>query len=121
MLKTIYKCDIPSKVKIGKNVGFPHDGMGVVIHPDAQIGDNVVVQHHVLIGEKNGTDVPIIGNNVVINPYAIIIGDVHVGDNCVIGDGSIVTKSIPANSVYYNKISPTIRELNSDEYKRITS
>ena len=41
----------------------------------------------------------IIGDNVVINPDVSTIENVHIGNNSVIGAGSIVTHDIPAYSV----------------------
>ena len=40
-----------------------------------------------------------IGNNIYIGRNVTILKGVEIGDNCIIGLGSIVTKSIPANSV----------------------
>lgn len=40
-----------------------------------------------------------IGNNVWIGGGVIVLPGVTIGDNCVIGAGSVVTKSIPANSI----------------------
>lgn len=40
-----------------------------------------------------------IGNNVWFGTNVTILKGVTIGDNCIIGAGSIVTKSIPANSV----------------------
>lgn len=40
-----------------------------------------------------------IGSNVFIGNDCIIMPGVRIGDNCVIGAGSVVTKSIPDNSV----------------------
>lgn len=91
----IYHCDIPMKLKMENRVKFIHKGLGVVISEGATIGNNVCIQHHVLIGEKNGTDFPVIEDNVVINPYSIIIGDVCIGKGSVIGAGCIVTRSTP--------------------------
>jgi len=115
----LYGCDIPKEVELGKNVHFPHKAMGVVIHPLTRIGDNVCIQHHVLLGEKNGTDAPVICDNVVINPYSVIIGNVTIGKNSVIGAGSIVTKDVPDNSVYYNRVTPVIKSITSEERKRL--
>lgn len=114
ILKRLYSCDIPRKVKFsGGGVTFPHNALGVVIHPNVKIGENVCIQHHVLLGQKeSSTDVPIIKDNVVIHSYSIIIGKVVIGKNSIIGAGSIVTKDVPENSVYYNKIVPVIKPLN---------
>ena len=40
-----------------------------------------------------------IGNNVFLGLDASIMGGVVIGDNCIIGASSVVTKSIPSNSV----------------------
>lgn len=40
-----------------------------------------------------------IGNNIYIGRDVTILKGVTIGDNCIIGLGSIVTKDIPANSV----------------------
>lgn len=40
-----------------------------------------------------------IGDNVYFGTNVIVLGGVTIGDNCVIGAGSVVTKSIPSDSV----------------------
>ena len=42
---------------------------------------------------------PIIGNNVEFNPGVVVAGDVSIGDNCILGAGTIVVKTIPENSI----------------------
>jgi acetyltransferase-like isoleucine patch superfamily enzyme len=41
----------------------------------------------------------IIGTNVFVGLNAIILPGVRVGDNCVIGAGAVVTKSVPSGSI----------------------
>jgi len=41
-----------------------------------------------------------IGNNVFIGQHVKILPGVTIGDNCIIGVGSIVTKNIDSNAVY---------------------
>ena len=44
--------------------------------------------------------IPVIsGRNVWVGANVSILPGVTIGDNCVIGAGSVVTHSIPANSV----------------------
>lgn len=40
-----------------------------------------------------------IGNNIWFGENVTVLKEVTIGDNCIIGFGSIVTKDIPANSV----------------------
>ena len=52
-----------------------------------------------------------IGKNVWIGANATIIGGVHIGDNSVIGAGSVVCKDIPANVVAAGNPCRVIREI----------
>lgn len=108
MVRFIYKCDVPRKTSTGR-ITFGHKGLGVVIHPETVIEDDVFIQHHVTIGiRKKGDGCPIIHKNVSIGAYAIILGPVQIGENTVIGAGSIVTHDIPPNSVFYNEKNDVI-------------
>ena len=40
-----------------------------------------------------------VGNNVWIGGNVIVLPGVSIGDNCVIGAGSVVTKDIPSGTV----------------------
>lgn len=120
VMKILYGCDIPRKTTIGKNVRFPHDGLGVVIHPNTVIGDNVTIQHHVTFGVNgfgNG-DSPVVHDNVVLQPYSIIAGGIDIGENSVIGAGSVVLHDIPANTVFFNKREEFSRPRNERDYKK---
>lgn len=44
-------------------------------------------------------DRPIIGNNVTLGASVTIIGEIHIGDNVIIGAGSVVVKDVPNNVV----------------------
>lgn len=55
-----------------------------------------------------------IGNNVWIGGNTTILPGVEIGDNTVIGAGSVVTKSIPSNAVAYGNPCRVQRYLNED-------
>lgn len=96
----IYNSSIPYECEIGKNTKLGYGGIAVVIHKKAKIGENCVISQCVTIGGKKGcTELPIIGNNVFIGAGANILGNITIGDNCIIGANSVVVKSIPSNSV----------------------
>lgn len=59
------------------------------------MGKNVNIQHAVTIKE-NERGVPIIGNNGIKGAMATIIGNIHIGDNVIIGAGA-VAKDVPKN------------------------
>ena len=52
-----------------------------------------------------------IGNNVWIGANAVILPGVSIGDNSVIGAGSVVTKDIPANVVAVGNPCKVLREI----------
>lgn len=83
---------------------FFHHGLGCVVHYNVIIGSNCKIFSNVVIGDKwsegkRTRTVPMIGNNVMIGSGAVIIGDISVEDNCIIGANAVVTKNIPAGSV----------------------
>ena len=96
--RLVFSCDIPYTVKIGKQLSLPHFGLGVVVHPNTIIGDNVKIYHQVTIGARNGKWNSIIGNNVLLGTGCKIWGDIHIGNNVQVGANSVVLKDLPDNS-----------------------
>ena len=52
-----------------------------------------------------------IANNVWVGAYSVILPGVSIGDNSVIGAGSVVTKDIPANVVAVGNPCKVLREI----------
>lgn len=99
-IRIFFAGDIPYKCKIGQGTTFPHDALGVVLHPDVVIGNNCKILHNVTIGGRSGfVKLPRIGNNVLVGTGVCILGDVSIGDNSIIGAGSVVLNNVPTNSV----------------------
>jgi putative colanic acid biosynthesis acetyltransferase WcaB len=94
--------DIPWKVRIGRRVVLFHS-FALVVNEGATLGDDCILRHGVTIGNKlaaNGeTSSPKVGNRVEFGAGCIVIGDLSVGDNSIIGAGAVVTKNVPANAV----------------------
>ena len=95
---------VSSKCQIGRGTVFFHHGLGCVVHYNAIIGTNCKIFSNVVIGAKWSDGIrtqsaPIIGNNVMIGAGAVILGDITVEDNSIIGANSIVTKNVPSGSV----------------------
>lgn len=59
-----------------------------------------------------------VGNNVFFGNNCIILPGVNIGDNVVIGAGSIVTKDIPSNSVVAGVPAKVIKSIN-DYYESL--
>lgn len=49
--------------------------------------------------QHTGMRETVIGKNVFIGCNALVLKGVHIGDNAVIGAGSVVTRDVPANCV----------------------
>ena len=120
LLEKLYCCEV-NCTEIDKSVLFAHHGRGCTIVA-SKICENVVIFQNVSIGTNlkynkinnvwENVGCPIIGRNVIIADGAKILGPVIIGENTVVGAGSIITKDIPANSIAYgiNKFKP------KDEY-----
>lgn len=98
IIRILFACDIHFKCKLGDGTILKHNGLGVVIHPKAVIGKNVLIYQNVSIAGRNNRGTPIIGNNVIIGAGACILGGISIGDNCRIGANAVVLSDIPENS-----------------------
>lgn len=78
---------------IGKGFSIAHYGL-CVINGGCQIGENFRVHEGVTIGSTNGSDAPVIGNNVFVGSGAKIIGAIKIADDVAIGAGAVVVKDI---------------------------
>ena len=103
--------DIHPGATVGEYFFIDH-GTGIVIGETTTIGNHVKLYQGVTLGAKsfeldeNGNPVknikrhPDIGNHVVIYANATILGgDTVIGDHCVIGGNTWLTRSVAAGSV----------------------
>lgn len=96
--RIIYSADIPYTCAIGKGVVFAHNGLGVVIHDNAVIGDKCKIYQGVTIGGRNNRGFPTLEKNVVVGANALILGGITIGENATIGAGAIVINDVPQNT-----------------------
>ena len=92
--------EIHPGAKIGKKVFIDH-GMGVVIGETAEIGNNCLLYQGVTLGgtgKSHGKRHPTLKSNVVVGAGAKVLGSIIVGPNTRIGAGSVVVRSVQANS-----------------------
>ena len=64
-----------------------------------KIGRNFVIKNNVTIGNKGFNEKPIIGDNVEVNVNSVVFGKIQIGDNVIIGAGTVLNKSVPSNSI----------------------
>lgn len=116
-----------SGIYINSNVTFVDDG-DIYVGDDCLIAPNVVIctsGHPVLpVLRKNHCvfNLPVhIGRNVWIGSGSQIMPGVTIGDNTVIGAGSVVTRDIPADCVAFGvpcRVIRTIGEKDRQYYYR---
>src|SRR5580704_16165263 len=92
--------EIHPAAQIGRRVFIDH-GMGVVIGETAIVGNDVLMYQGITLGgtgKERGKRHPTIEDNVVIGSGAKILGNITVGRNCRIGAGSVVLRNVPEDS-----------------------
>ena len=89
--------EIHPGAQIGQGVFIDH-GMGVVIGETAIVGDYSLIYQGVTLGgtgKEIGKRHPTIGKKVVVGAGAKVLGNINIGDNVRIGAGSIVLNHVP--------------------------
>lgn len=98
-----------AKVTIGKNVMFaPNVSIytaGHPVHPDSRNS-----------GYEYGIPITI-GDNVWMGGNSVVLPGVHIGNNVVIGAGSVVTKDIPDNVIAAGNPCRVIRAITEADRK----
>ena len=92
--------EIHPGAQIGRRVFIDH-GMGVVIGETAEVGDDVTLYHGVTLGGTSwgkGKRHPTLGKGVVIGAGAKVLGPIVVGDGAKIGSNAVVVKDVPPNA-----------------------
>ena len=95
-------CCIPDlKRLLNNNTTFIHP-VGIVISKNTVIGKNCAIYQNVTIGDgkenpQTKRKAPIIGDNVYIYANAVVIGGINIGNNVIIGAGSVVLNDVEDN------------------------
>jgi serine O-acetyltransferase len=92
--------EIHPGAQIGRRLFIDH-ASGVVIGETAIVGDDVTLYQGVTLGgtgKEHGKRHPTIENGVVAGSGAKILGNITVGKNSRIGAGSVVLRSVPEDS-----------------------
>jgi serine O-acetyltransferase len=91
--------EIHPGAQLGQGVVIDH-GMGVVIGETAIVGDHTLIYQGVTLGgtgKEVGKRHPTVGRHVVIGAGAKVLGNITIGNFSRIGAGSIVLKNVPAH------------------------
>lgn len=90
--------EIHPGAQIGKGVFIDH-GMGVVIGETAIVGDYSLIYQGVTLGgtgKETGKRHPTLGENTVVGAGAKVLGNLQIGNNVRIGAGSVVLRDVPS-------------------------
>lgn len=93
--------EIHPGAQIGRRVFIDH-GMGVVIGEMAEVGDDCTIYQGVTLGgtslAKGAKRHPTLENGVIVGAHACVLGGFTVGAGARVGSGAIVTKPVPAGA-----------------------
>ena len=128
-IESPFYCDYGYNIEVGDNF-YTNFNCTILDVGKVIIGDNVMLAPNVAIytaghpihpdsrnsGYEYGISITI-GNNVWIGGNTVVNPGVNIGDNAVIGAGSVVTKDIPANVIAVGVPCRVIREITEADRK----
>ncbi len=123
LIEAPFRCDYGYNITVGKRFYANFDCVFLDVCP-IRIGDGTMLGPGVHLYtathpldskaratyKESGQSVTI-GNNVWIGGRAIILPGVNIGDDCVVGAGSVVTKDVPARMLVVGNPARIVRKL----------
>jgi len=117
--------EIHPGAQIGKRLFIDH-GMGVVIGETTIIGDDCLLYQGVTLGgtgKERGKRHPTLGNNVIVSAGAKVLGSIIIGNNVIIGAGAVVIDPVPDDCTVVGVPGRIVRikgeRVLSDEFHRM--
>jgi serine O-acetyltransferase len=121
MLKHYRHCygfQLYPSTRVGRGLYLGHFGT-IIVNSNAVLGDNVNLAPGVVIGQANRgkrKGIPTIGNRVWIGANAVLVGDIRVGDDALIGPGAYVNFDVPERAVVIGNPGSIVSYSGTDEY-----
>ena len=108
----LHKALLPAEAIVGDGLILEHYALGVVIHPQVEIGSGCRIYHHVTLATATWIGSPhkiVIGDKVTIGAHSIVVArpnaTLRIGDGAYVGAGSVVTRDIPAGEVWAGNLA----------------
>lgn len=92
--KIATSCDISTPLP--RSTELPHP-VGIVVGGEVEVGRNVRIQQNVTLGRPApdpDAGYPTVGDDVRIGSGAVVLGDVDLGEGCVVGANSVVLDDV---------------------------
>ena len=114
-------------ISVGSNCWI---GLHNILMGPLRIGDNFSTGPHVkILGprhavfqyENQDRSETVIGNNVAITTGAILLYGVHIGDNAIIGPGSVVNKDVKAGAYVFGTPARDLTKLINFDHRQVSS
>ena len=103
-------------IRVGKGTNIQENScLHVSVGSKLTVGDNVTVGHGVTL---HGCTIE---DNVLVGMGSIVMDDAHIGRDCIIGAGSLVTqrKEFPPRTLIMGRPARAVRELADDEIEKM--
>jgi serine O-acetyltransferase len=96
-----FSAHVPAGATIGERCELGYGGLGIVIHSDAVIGNDVLISPGVVIGGRSELKgVPVIEDGVKIGCGAKVLGPIRIGAGANIGANAVVVHDVaPGDTV----------------------
>jgi serine O-acetyltransferase len=100
--------EIYYSAEVGESFKINH-GMGTVIGARSLIGENATFHHGITLGDKSGGR-PSLKNNVIVYAGAMILGNITIGNDCVIAANSVCLINVPDGATVAGSPAKIIKE-----------
>jgi serine O-acetyltransferase len=99
-VKILFACDIKTELPESTVITHP---VGIVIGKNVELGENILIRQNVTLGRRgirhNSDHQPKLHDNVRLGAGAVILGNVTVGKNAIVGANSVVLEDVPPNAM----------------------
>lgn len=109
--------EIHPGAQIGKNLFIDH-GTGLVIGQTAIVGSDVTLYHGVTLGgtgKEQGKRHPTVEDDVMIGSGAKVLGNITIGQNSKIGANAVVLKNVASNTTVVGVPAKRVRRRKNEK------